>query len=379
LLVRKQRPLARGGERLRSANGGAAGGRADRRGASTIGRGVALPALTLYAALAFSGCAPPGRAQDPPVVQANRITLDGRPEDLAQLGALEFEAGFALGARDPRFGGLSGLWLAPDGTQLIAASDRGTLWRATLDHAADGRLIGVRDWQAVEPGHAPDDSAEERDAEALAPDGAGGLVIAYEGTHRLRRLALDDLTAPPAALPTPAALDRPSNRGIEALAALPDGALLALAEGVFAASGDLLAWRIEGDRVLPLSYSVSQGYVPTGADRLEDTLFVVERRFSLLDGFATRIVTLGVAEARAGASLVGRRLAELRAPLLSENFEAIAARRGADGRVLLYLVSDDNFIALQRTLLLQLSLTAPGFASAGGSERVDRAHQRPER
>jgi len=296
---------------------------------------------------------------------------------MAQLGMLEFEAGFALGAGDPRFGGLSGLWLSPDGTQLIAASDRGTLWRATLEHAADGRLIDIRSWQAVEPGRTADDPPGG-DAEALAPDGAGGLVIAYEGTHRLRRLALGDLTAPAAALPTPPGLDRPSNQGIEALAELGGGALLALAEGLFAASGDLLAWLIDGDRIRPLSYAATQGYLPTGADRLDETIFVVERRFSLLGGFATRVVSLPVAEVRPGARLVGRRLAELRAPLLGENFEAIAARRGPDGRVLLYLVSDDNFMALQRTLLLQLSLAPPASASAGGRERVGRAHQRPE-
>ena len=333
--------------------------------------------VALYAALALGGCVAQSQAEGPPVVQVNRITLDGGPADMAHLGALEFEAGFALGAGDPRFGGLSGLWLSPDGGQLIAASDRGTLWRATLDHASDGRLIGVGDWQAVEPGRTPDDPAG-RDAEALAPDGAGGLVIAYEGTHRLRRLALDDLTAPAAVLPTPPALDRPSNTGMEALADLPDGALLALAERLFAASGDLAAWRIDGDRVLPLSYAAAQGYLPTGADRLDDTIFLVERRFSLVGGFATRIVSLPVAEVRSGARLVGRRLAELRPPLLGENFEAIAARRGPGGRVLLYLVSDDNFTALQRTLLLQLSLEAPGSASARGRERVGRAHQRPE-
>ncbi|HSA80258.1 MAG TPA: hypothetical protein VLE23_05510, partial [Geminicoccaceae bacterium] len=108
--------------------------------------------VALHAALALGGCGAQSQAEGAPAVQVNRITLEDRPADRAQLGMLKLEAGFALGAADPRFGGLSGLWLAPDGTQLIAASDRGTLWRATLAHAADGRLIDVRDWQAVEPG-----------------------------------------------------------------------------------------------------------------------------------------------------------------------------------------------------------------------------------
>jgi hypothetical protein len=34
-------------------------------------------------------------------------------------------------------------------------------------------------------------------------------------------------------------------------------------------------------------------------------------------------------------------------------------RHGADGRTLIYLVADDNFLPLQRTLLLQFSLAAP--------------------
>jgi hypothetical protein len=58
----------------------------------------------------------------------------------------------------------------------------------------------------------------------------------------------------------------------------------------------------------------------------------------------------------AGARVQGRELARLAWPALQENFEGIAVRPGADGRVLLYLISDDNFLPIQRTLLLQFSL-----------------------
>lgn len=264
-----------------------------------------------------------------------------------------------LASADPRFGGLSGLWLAPDGRAMIAASDRGTLWQVGLVHRADGRLTGFADWRPIEPGSAPGDPSgpSDRDAEALAPSGTDGLVVAYEGTPRLRRLTLGALAAPAAVLPDLPGLE-PGNVGIEALAALPDGALLALAEGQFTASGDLAAWYVEGERALPLSYAASDGFAPTGADRLDEVIFVVERQFSLLGGFATRVVALPAAEVRPGARLIPRPLAVLRPPLVGENFEAIAARRAPDGRVLLYLLADDNFIALQRTLLLQLSLEA---------------------
>ena len=310
-------------------------------------------------ALALGGCAEPGRAADQPLVFAHPMTLDDAGTAGARLGPLRLEAAFVLGSADPRFGGLSGLWLAPDGTAMIAASDRGTLWQVGLMHDADGRLAGFADWRPLEPGRAPGDPSGrfDRDAEALAPLGPEALVIAYEGPNQLRRLALGALEARATALPILPGLE-PSNAGIEALAPLADGALLALAEGQFTAQGDLAAWQVEGERALPLSYAASDGFAPTGADRLDDIVFVVERRFSLLGGFATRVVALPAAEVRPGARLIPRPLAVLRPPLVGENFEAIAARRAPDGRVLLYLLADDNFIALQRTLLLQLSLEA---------------------
>jgi hypothetical protein len=245
------------------------------------------------------------------------------------------------------------------------------LWRARLVHHADGGLAGLADWQALEPGGAPDDPAGrfERDAEALAPLGADALAIAYESPNQLRRLALGALEASATALPALPGLE-PSNVGIEALAPLPGGALLALAEGQFTASGDLAAWQVDGARALPLSYAASDGFAPTGADRLDDTIFVVERQFSLLGGFATRVVALPAAAVRPGARLVPQPLAVLRPPLVGENFEAIAARRAPDGRVLLYLLADDNFIALQRTLLLQLSLEE-GWLQAHRRDRPD--------
>jgi hypothetical protein len=306
--------------------------------------------------LALGGCT--ARAADEPAVVAHSITLEQDAAMAAALGPLRLEAAYVLGSADPRFGGLSGLWVAPDGSALIAASDRGTLWYARLIHRAGGRLAGFADWQAIEPGAAPGDPAE-RNAEALAPAGADGLVIAYEGAHRLRRLGLGALDGAATALPALPGLEQPGNAGIEALAPLPDGALLALAEGTFAADGELAAWLVDGARAWPLSYAASDGFVPTGADRLDQEIFVVERRFWLLGGFATRIAVLQAADVRPGARLQPRPVALLRAPLVAENFEAIAARHGPDGEVLLYLLADDNFIALQRTLLLQLSLAPP--------------------
>jgi hypothetical protein len=314
-------------------------------------------AATLLLGLLAAACAP-GRAGEAPPVVAQPVALHTERDEVREVGRLEYLAGFALAARDPRFGGLSALWLEPDGASLLAASDRGTLWAARLDHAADGTLIGFAGWQALAPGRRPGDPTHPRDqdAEAIAVDRDGRLIIAYEGTHRLRRFPADDPTAVPEALPLPGALARRSNTGIEALADLADGRLLALSEGMPDGRGDISGWIIDDDGALEVSWARTGGFVPTGADRLDDVIYVVERRFSVLGGFAARIVRLATADVVPGARLEGEELALLRSPLLVDNFEGIAARRGADGRTLLYLVSDDNFTVLQRTLLLQFAL-----------------------
>jgi hypothetical protein len=306
--------------------------------------------------LLLAACQTSSGAESVPVVRASAFALPVRSGAQPDFAQLEFRAGFVLASSDARFGGLSGLSVAPDGGRLIAASDRGTIWLAALEHAADGTLVGTAGWQPIEPGAAPGDPAEgKRDAEALAV-ASGDLVIAYEGAHRLRRVPRDAPDAPALALPTPAELTEAHNHGIEALVGLNDGALLAIAEGVRTVRGDLAAWLIEGDRIASLAYAPAAGFAPTGADRLEDTVYVLERHLSLLGGFRARVAMLDAAAIRPGARLVGRELAGLGPPALSENFEGIAVRRGRDGGVLLYLLSDDNYSALLRTLLLQFAV-----------------------
>jgi hypothetical protein len=314
-------------------------------------------APVLAVLLLLAACQATSGAESPPNVQAREFAFPVRSGEQFDFGQLEFRAGFVLASSDPRFGGLSGLWVAQGGARLIAASDRGTLWLAEPEHAADGTLIRLAGWQAIDPGTVPGDPPQ-RDAEALAVAG-DDLVIAYEGAHRLRRVPLAAPASPAAALPTPAALAEPHNFGIEALVALEDGALLAIAEGVRTPTGDLAAWLIEGDRIASLAYVPAAGFAPTGADRLDDTVYVLERRLSLLGGLAARVVMLDAAAIRPGARLVGRELGLLRPPALSENFEGIAARRGPDGGVLLYLLSDDNYTALLRSLLLQFAVRPP--------------------
>ncbi len=240
------------------------------------------------------------------------------------------------------------------------SSDRGIIWHASLEHAGD-RLVGLADWRATRLVPMPTDADSRLDVEALAADG-GDFVIAVERQEPLRRVTRDDPGAPMRPLAAGQLDDAGAaagNGGIEALTGLPDGSLLALSEGVLDRPGELAAWRVSpaAGRVQRLGYAVSEGFVPTGADRLDQTIYGVERRFALVDGgFVSRLVVFDAAQVDAGGPIQGRELARLAWPALRENFEGIAVRPGTDGRVLLYLISDDNFLPIQRTLLLQFSV-----------------------
>ena len=106
-----------------------------------------------------------------------------------------------------------------------------------------------------------------------------------------------------------------------------------------------------------LAYRPHGAFRPSGATLLPDgDVLVLERAFSLLGGFRSRLVRLPQDSIRPGAVLEGREIARLMPPLTHDNLEAVATRRGAHGETLIYLVSDDNFSVLQDTLLLMFAL-----------------------
>ena len=280
---------------------------------------------------------------------------------LAGLGdRLIVEAVFELQSDHEGFGGLSGLWIAPDGTSMITVSDIGQRWQARLHHDDTGRLIDIDGFTVADLPRRPEEGERSRwiDSEELSSDGQDGLIVAYEGQHRLQRWQLDDLDAIPESIVLPKGLGKPSNSGIEALTNLADGRLFAVAERVGAWGGEgLMGWVIDGETADDLVYLQGPNMSPTGADRLEDIVYIVERAFSLLGGFRTRIVSLQSDLIEPGARLETKELAAFRWGDFGENFEAIVARRGPDGRIFLYLLTDDNFSFFQETLLVQLSFS----------------------
>lgn len=270
------------------------------------------------------------------------------PQDarVAVLGAL------ILSADDPRFGGFSGLALDPDGSGFTAISDRGWFLTGrltrdgdTLSGVTEAALHPIRDLRGQ-----PVRGAQV-DAEGLARGADGALFVSFEGDARVWRY--DGVAASAAALPRAPGFARlQRNSGLEALAITPGGALLTIPERSGALDRPFPVFRLEpGARVwregaLPRD----PPFLPTGADVAPDgMLYVLERDFSWLGGFSTRLRRASLSD---GPGLRPETLFTLSGGL--DNMEGLASWRDAAGAVRLLMIADDNFNPLQRTLLMEL-------------------------
>lgn len=321
-------------------------------------------------ALALIACAdPPRLSADGETLQVTPVPLrEGTRGPADRIGKLRFLAGFALSADDPRFGGFSGLWVAPEGGSLIAVSDAGRRLVAGLDHGPDQVLRGVHDAELDEM---PDVTGtgfadgQSGDVEALEPTADGGYLVALERRHRVLRYA----GLGRGAIPTPSPVTIPedlappgSNGGIEALARLPDGSLLAFIEGpdptVQNVDGTVTDGWVRTDGTWRRFGYRTRGYRVTAADTLADgSIVLLERRWTPSEGVRVRVMRLPADDIRPDRVVEPELLALLEPPVRVDNFEGLAAREGPGGRQLLYLISDDNFNrSVQFTYLFQFAL-----------------------
>jgi hypothetical protein len=81
-------------------------------------------------------------------------------------------------------------------------------------------------------------------------------------------------------------------------------------------------------------------------------LLILERKFSALTGFSTRIRKTDIGSVVAGGNITGPIVARISGSVLSDNFEGIAISELADGSPVVWIISDDNFSFFQQTLLL---------------------------
>jgi hypothetical protein len=100
-------------------------------------------------------------------------------------------------------------------------------------------------------------------------------------------------------------------------------------------------------------------------------LLILERSFSLERGAGMqlrRVKRSAVAPLRA---FTGEVLADLDVRYSIDNMEAAAVRQNGKGETLIYVLSDDNYNGLQRTVLLMFAIEDKVSVAAQASARPD--------
>jgi hypothetical protein len=304
-------------------------------------------------------------------VEAARIPLYSNQPDERRAGTLIYRGGLELKSTDKGFGGWSDLAVSADGSEILAISDEAHWLRAHLSYDASGDLAGINTAEIApmlnERGQPM--IGKEGDAEGLAlehpHDLHGTVIVSFERDVRVWRYDLSTgLDAKPTNVPIGDWV-KPlhDNQQLEAITLLKPDTLLAFAEAKVNAADDLLAAfeAYPGDgrpHTRMLSVVPHDPFAITGVANAPDGgIFLLERRFSFIGGGGMELRHIGSKELHEGARLEGEVLVNLSMQDTNiDNMEGVAVREGPDGRTFLYIISDDNYSPLQRTVLFMFEL-----------------------
>lgn len=299
-------------------------------------------------------------------VRFTEVPLPPRAALAPHLGAFELEGAWVLTSPYSGFGGYSALVPLP-GRRLMAISDSGR--RFTF--SPPGTPQSPPDSGDVLPGVGR--SKFDRDVEAATRDPVSGTI--WLGREYVNAISRHDPAFRHYVSTRPAAMRSwGSNTGAEALVRLADGRFVALAEGftgLFESRrhhGLLFARDpLLGGRPLRFTFAGSAEFSPTDMAQLPDgRVLILMRRpvWSLPLRFAGRIMIADPAAIRAGRTWRGTEVAKLSSTLPVDNFEGMAIAPRADGRLTVWLISDANGAATQRTMLWKLGVDPARLPSA---------------
>lgn len=336
----------------------------------------ALLGATLGAtAFGVAGCGLAFRRSAPRVERDLTIAAAAIPSFLrteperVQFGRLRYRRGLSLTSDDAGFGGFSALWRSADGRELVSVSDNAQ-WltaQAVEDGSGIAGLAAARMAPLLDEAGRPLVDGRSFDTESLAMVG-GEAFVGIERVHEVRRFAFgrDGVSARGERIPTPPDMKRlPGNAGLEALGVAPPGhalagSLVGISEQARRTqNAPTKGWVLTGPRqfgfdvVRTGNYDVTDlGFLPSGEALL------LERRFDIFWGIACRIRLLAPDVFRPGALVDGPVIFEADRSHEIDNMEGIAIHRdGSTGETVVTLVSDDNFMPFQRTLILEFVLS----------------------
>lgn len=284
------------------------------------------------------------------------VALPPKAELAHHLGVFELEGAWSLTSDYSAFGGYSALLPQPGG-RLMAIADNGRRFVFSPPGVPYAPSLSAE----VLPGR--ERERGNRDTEAATQDPATGTVwVAREDSNAISRI--DPAFRSYGNIRPAAMRDWPRNVGPEAMVRLADGRFIAIEEGFTGFFESRLHPAVLfprdpllGDRTAQFTFAGSPNFSVTDMAQLPDGRVLVLMRRLLWPfplHFAGRIVIADPAEIRPGAVWRATEVAKLTSTLPVDNFEGMAIEPRADGRVTVWLISDDNHAATQRTLLWKM-------------------------
>ncbi len=295
--------------------------------------------------------------------------FDSHDPSRQRFGQLEFRGGLTLTSPYREFGGLSAIRIASDGAQFISLTDHGRWFTGRITYEGV-RPVGIAD-PVMAPIRGPDGQPLAAhgwyDTESIADDG-GTLYVGIEGVNQIVRFdyGKDGLLARGHPIPVPPGIRTlPRNQGLEALVFVPrnqpmGGTLIAISERGLDEIGNLRAFLIGGPT--PGTFAIKrieQFDISDAALLPSGDLLILERSFSWPEGLLVQIRQIKITDVKPGAIVDGPILFEADLRFEIDNMEGLAVHQTPAGEIVLTLISDDNFSALQRTKLLQFTLVGP--------------------
>lgn len=296
-----------------------------------------------------------------------------------QGAGLTLERAWVLKSKNGHFGGYSAL-AALGGGRLLTLSDMGRYMRFSDPARGDpqarmGRFLNTSE-----------QDKRRVDAESMTRDPATGrLWVGYEQTNALVRT--DAQGARSASVRPPEMRGWSSNSGPEAMVRLADGRFIVIAEergGWFSDTGPALLFPsdpVAGARPVQFRYAASKGTRATDMAQLPDGRVLILHRavvMGLPPRFSSQIALADPAAIRKGGVWTGDVIATLESPLPSDNYEGLAIDPQRDGSAVVWVISDDNGLSFQRTLLLKLRWTPAGTPAPAKRGKADTSQPAPE-
>lgn len=279
----------------------------------------------------------------------DEITIYRKPIEFApfQTEYLKLLSVDQLSSSDDRFGGLSALVKTQDG--YLSVSDRGMLFSFKGGQFERAQVTALREANGKRL-----KGKKRKDSEGLALARDGSIYVSFERDHRVVHYGRDGTVRENILSLEKEKQALASNHGIEALEILQDGTLLLMGEGISSHSSTAV-WLVKDGQQKRFDLPLKDGFKLTDVARVAQTdrFILLERYYKPLLGVKARLSYLNVS---ADSVTRGAVLGDISPPTPVDNFEGVAVHQDDQGRMIVTLISDDNFSPLQRTLLARFLL-----------------------